>query len=286
MLVADYLHNPKDLILPHLSSFIAALETGRSPLATWPATIAILIGYVGFVFGLQFLMRPHKAFQLNGLAKAHNAFLSVGSFMLLVLLIKEIVPIIFRKGFFYAICNADSLTPNLKVYYALVYISKFYELIDTVFLALKKKPLVFIHVFHHAATPLLGFVALNSGVVMTWFPTILNLAVHTVMYYYYYASAGGHKIWWKRYITTIQIGQFVLDAMVGYFVAYAYFASNYFPRFPAPSECSKSGTGLGLLSGCVLATVYFFLFSSFYKDNYNSGASSKTRESRNGARKP
>ncbi|KAF8520763.1 elongase of fatty acids ELO [Hysterangium stoloniferum] len=286
MLVADYLHNPKDLILPRLSSFIAALETGRSPLATWPATIAILIGYVGFVFGLQFLMRPRKAFQLNGLAKAHNAFLSVGSFVLLVLFIKEMVPIIFRKGFFYAICNPDSFTPNLKVYYALVYLSKFYELIDTVFLALKKKPLVSIHVFHHAATPLLGLVVLNSKIVMVWFLIMVNLAVHTVMYYYYYASAGGHKIWWKRYITTIQIGQFVLDAMVGYFVAYAYLASNYFPRFPAPAECSNSGTGLGHLYSCVLVTIYFFLFNSFYKNNYNSGAPSKTRESRNGVRKP
>jgi fatty acid elongase 3 len=111
---------------------------------------------------------------------------------------------------------------------------------------------------------------------------------------------------WKKHITTIQIGQFVLDAMLGYFVgllchinfihfyiselniclAYTYFASNYFPILPAPAECSKSGTGPGLLSGCVMATIYFFLFTSFYKDTYKTSSPSKARENRNHANKP
>ncbi|KAF8517284.1 elongase of fatty acids ELO [Hysterangium stoloniferum] len=285
-LVNNYLHHIKDLVLPRLPSSIPTWEAGRSPLSTWPTAVATLMGYVGFVLGLQELMRPYKAFQLNNLAKAHNVFLSAGSFVLLALFAKEIAPILFREGFFYAICNADALTTNMETYYMIAYYSKFYELLDTVFLALKKKPLAFIHVFHHAATPLLGLVALNSRIIMGWFPFGLNLAVHVVMYYYYYVSAGGYKIWWKKYITTIQIGQFVLDAMLGYFVAYAYFASNYFPTLPAPTECSKSGTGSGLLSGSMLATIYLFLFSSFYKETYKPSPSSNIKKSLNGVSKP
>jgi fatty acid elongase 3 len=37
------------------------------------------------------------------------------------------------------------------------------------------------------------------------------------MYYYYWATAGGRKIWWKKYLTTMQITQFVIDLIAIYF---------------------------------------------------------------------
>lgn len=37
------------------------------------------------------------------------------------------------------------------------------------------------------------------------------------MYYYYWATAAGYKIWWKRYVTVLQITQFILDLGLVYF---------------------------------------------------------------------
>lgn len=53
----------------------------------------------------------------------------------------QIVPIIFKNGFFYAICDKRSWTPRLETYYIINYLFKYWELADTLFLVVKKKPL-------------------------------------------------------------------------------------------------------------------------------------------------
>merc|ERR1711902_7312 len=81
--------------------------------------------------------------------------------------------------------NYDDQRGTLTFIYYVNYLIKYYELLDTVVLALKHKPLTFLHCYHHPATLVLTWSQLvdNSG--PQWIPILLNLMVHTVMYFYY-----------------------------------------------------------------------------------------------------
>jgi len=162
----------------------------------------------------------------------------------------------------------------MEFYYMINYYFKYLELLDTVFLAFKKKPLPFLHVFHHSATALLCYSQLIGKTSISWTVISLNLAVHVLMYYYYYATAGGARIWWKKYLTMMQIIQFVIDLFVVYFGTYGHFAATYFDGvIPHMGNCAGSETAA--IFGCGLLTMYLGLFINFYLQTYKKKDSSK-----------
>jgi len=136
---------------------------------------------------------------------------------------------------------------------------KLYELLDTIFLVLKKKPLGFLHVYHHAMTALLCSVQLEGQSIVQWVPIVLNLAVHIVMYYYYARTAiSSAPIWWKKYLTMLQIGQFVLDLIVIYYVVI----------IKALDHRACYGSMKSYLFGTFIITSYLFLFIRFFGRTY------------------
>lgn len=96
------------------------------------------------------------------------------------------------------------------------FISKLLEFSDTLFFILRKKfsqasPL---HVIHHSLVPVLVWIGfkLSPGGNNLFFPFI-NSIVHTIMYLYYALSTFpslAPYLWWKKYLTTLQMVQFVL----------------------------------------------------------------------------
>ena len=86
------------------------------------------------------------------------------------------------------------------------------------------------------------------------------------MYWYYFQSARGVRIWWKKYITMLQIIQFVIDLGFVYFASYTYFTSTYFPWLPNAGKCA--GEEFAAIAGICILTSYLVLFIVFYFATY------------------
>ncbi|KAJ9617276.1 Fatty acyl-CoA elongase/Polyunsaturated fatty acid specific elongation enzyme [Cladophialophora chaetospira] len=242
-------------------------EPGKTPMSTFKETVIGLVSYYVIIFGGRELMKHRKPFTLNGPFMVHNLYLTIISGGLLVLFIEQLLPTLVRDGVFHAICSYNGgWTKELVVLYYLNYLTKYLELIDTVFLVLKKKPLTFLHTYHHGATALLCYTQLVGHTAVSWVPITLNLCVHVVMYWYYFQSARGVRIWWKKYITIMQIIQFVIDLGFVYFASYTYFTSAYFQWMPNYGSCA--GEEFAAFAGLIILSSYLLLFISFYFATY------------------
>ncbi|XP_064472829.1 very long chain fatty acid elongase AAEL008004-like [Ornithodoros turicata] len=91
------------------------------------------------------------------------------------------------------------------------------DFLDTVFFVLRKKDahISFLHVAHHCLVVFNGWYGLSYGpdgqIMMV---ICVNSFVHIVMYSYYFLSLLGpamkRYLWWKKYLTQLQILQFVM----------------------------------------------------------------------------
>ncbi|XP_067617839.1 very long chain fatty acid elongase 7 [Eurosta solidaginis] len=141
------------------------------------------------------------------------------------------------------------------------YISKFTEFFDTLFFILRKKTehVSTLHVIHHGCMPFSVWMGMKfaPGGHSTFF-ALLNSFVHIVMYFYYMIAAMGPKyqkfIWWKKYLTTFQMAQFV-----------AIFTHQFQLLFRDCDYPKGFMVWIGLHG-----VMFLFLFSDFYKAKYTN----------------
>ena len=228
-----------------------------------------------------------------------------------------------------------SLLTTKKPPFQVNLLTKYFELIDTLFLVLKKKPLskfappkplptpfsliilltAFLHCYHHGSTIIISYTSLIGQPPVTWVPITLNLMVHVFMYWYYLQSSRGIGVWWKEWITRLQIIQFIIDLgrcklsplptnppssipsslplpnlthtplqrslplITKSIIGFVYFASyNVFAHlyFPwLPHSGPCAGTAFAAATACMILTSYLALFVSFYLITYRGSSKLK-----------
>ena len=148
----------------------------------------------------------------------------------------------------------------------LYYVSKALEFLDSLFMVLRGKSsqLTFLHVYHHSTMFCLWwigvkYVAGGSSI----FGAMFNSAVHVLMYTYYGLSALGpayrRYLGWKKLLTLIQMGQFVLAIGMGLN------ALRVNCNFPLWMQYAM----------IVYMISFLFLFSNFYVNAYKTGGKKK-----------
>ncbi|KAL1978697.1 hypothetical protein VTN31DRAFT_1556 [Thermomyces dupontii] len=250
-------------------------RVGSTPMSTLSETLVTIAFYYATIFGGWYLMRDRKPYSLNGLFMAHNLILTAVSGGLLLLFLEQLIPSLWEHGLYKCICSSPGWADKLVLLYYLNYLTKYVELLDTVFLVLKKKPLTFLHTYHHGATVFLCYTQLRGKTPVSWVPITLNLTVHVVMYWYYFQSARGVRIWWKEWITRLQIIQFILDLGFIYFATWDYYADEFGFDNLHIGKCE--GDLPAAITGCVTLSSYLVLFISFYISTYRK-PSSKSRK--------
>lgn len=116
-------------------------------------------------------------------------------------------------------CDREEYTWNDGIYWYswLFYLSKFYELIDTGILILKRKNPSFLQVYHHTGALFCCFLGMYTRATGGWIFLIFNSFIHSIMYTYFFITSFHVKfpMWVKSTLTQMQIAQFLVGGAIG-----------------------------------------------------------------------
>lgn len=144
--------------------------------------------------------------------------------------------------------------------------SKLPELIDTVFIVLRKRPLIFLHWYHHVTVLLFCWNSYSTYAATGLYFVAMNYTVHALMYGYYCLQALNlcPKSFPTVLITLSQIGQMFIGTGV---CASAWYFSL------SGKSCSNDVSNL--VAGGLMYGSYLYLFTAFALKRFGGKADGK-----------
>lgn len=229
--------------------------------------------YMILIFGGQYLMQNRPKFELRGVLVFWNTILATFSIMGACRTVPELLHTVTHHGLYHSVCipsfiEQDKVAGFWTWMFAL---SKLPELGDTIFIVLRKQPLIFLHWYHHITVLLYTWFSYQQYIASARWFVVMNYCVHSLMYSYYALRAMRYNPPRKiaMLITSLQLLQMVVGCAV-----------NLWARqlLQQKVECHVTPTNIKLSIAMYFS--YFVLFARFFYKAYMSGnGRAKTRNS-------
>lgn len=153
-------------------------------------------------------------------------------------------------------------------------LSKLPELGDTLFIVLRKQPLIFLHWYHHITVLIYSWFSYTEYTSSARWFIVMNYCVHSVMYSYYALKAARYNPprFISMIITTLQLLQMVTGCAINVW-AHGYLKTH------GSQACHISPNNIKL--SLLMYSSYFVLFARFFYKTYfaSSGKMSKKLQS-------
>ncbi|XP_071873764.1 very long chain fatty acid elongase 6-like [Bombus fervidus] len=218
--------------------------------------------YVILVFAGKYYLLDKPKFDLRRWLVLWSLMLATFSVFGFLRMGTEMYHTLSNYGFYYSVCVPNYLTrDSVTAFWAFLFtLSKIVELGDTIFIVLRKQPLIFLHWYHHITVLLYTWYSYAEvSATGRWFIT-MNFFVHSWMYSYYALKAMRFRIpkWIAIIITTLQLTQMIVGCVI-VFAAYCYIQTN---------ECNV--TLYNIKISMLMYFSYFILFARFFQQAYLS----------------
>lgn len=258
---------------------------GKSPLPSnlkklppVPFKISTWMSFKVFVIIHNILLCAYSVWTFIGMTStiSHLSFYSVPS------IFNSVKDHSFPELFWQSICNNDqfplwsnqssSSLKGLTFWGYLFYLSKYYEILDTVIILLKGRPSSLLQSYHHSGAILCMWSGVRFMSPPIWIFVVFNSFIHSIMYGYFTLSCFKIRlpIWFKQSLTTLQISQFV----IGGSLAIIHLFVHYFDQLTGNyNACiSTSEQAIAVYINVLYLTPLTILFGAFYIDSYRKKA--------------
>ena len=194
-----------------------------------------------------------------------NGLLCMFSFIGSIKTIPELLNQLSYKDFDKTICcpSRESWGNGTTGFWVMLFVySKIPELLDTYFIVSRKRPLLFLHWYHHITVLLYCWHSYATEASQALYFVTMNYSVHALMYGYYCLMSLKMKPKWMNpfFITACQISQMVVGTFIQIVSFYKYCTDN---------NCSGLNKN-NIIWGGMMYLSYFVLFTKFAFDRYTN----------------
>jgi elongation of very long chain fatty acids protein 6 len=261
--LANFLYSIPYIGATQIEKDFTYTETVEFARENYAIPFTLVFMYLMFCFfGIKYL-KDKDPFDLRYPLAMWSGALSLFSFIGMIKTVPFLLGRVVENTFEESICENPGNTWGkgpTGMWVMLFIFSKVPELIDTVFIVLRKKPLIFLHWYHHVTVLLYCWDAYATMAASGLWFVAMNYSVHAFMYGYYCLTS--LKMCPKNFPTFLITFSQIAQMFVGTGVC----ISSWYYTLSEGTECFNSRNNL--IAGGLMYGSYLYLFVDFAIDKF------------------